>query len=72
MMDIRTKLMTVRVLHSKLCEMEPPALVTRAIIGWLREMEQQIRNNQTVGFAEDVAVADDAQVDLVNVRGPKQ
>ena len=71
-MDEKTRLLTARVLHSKLAELDPPESVTRSIGAWLHELENRVRAQATVGFAETVGVADGADVQLVNMKGLKQ
>lgn len=69
-MDIRSKLLSVHVLNSKLGALGPPMAVRDVLANWIREMEQQVRGGGIV--SDDVNVADHAEVELINVRGPKQ
>ena len=69
-MDIRSKLLSVHVLNSKLGALGPPSAVRDVLANWIREMEQQVRGGGVI--SDDVSVVDHAEVELINVRGPKQ
>ena len=72
-MDARTRLLTAHVLHSKLTALEPPSTVTKPLRLWLSQMEAELRGETLPRIhADEVAVADVAKVELINVRGPKQ
>ncbi len=45
-------------------------MVRDALSNWIREMEQQVRGGGII--SDDVSVADHAEIELINVRGPKQ
>ncbi len=69
-MDVRQKLLSVHVLNSKLGALSPPRIVREALSNWIREMEQQVRGGGII--SDDVSVADHAEIELINMRGPKQ
>lgn len=63
------RVVSLRVLHSKLVSLGAPEHARRPLEQWIDTLESDLRRGLT---ADSIAVTDSANITLSDIRGPKQ